>query len=186
MVEEYRPDIYRRARVARQRTCLIGELVGPDREDLYLEYKPTMRWDLRTAQKAAYLEDAVVKTIAGFANSHYGGTLLVGVADDGSIVGLEPDYATFSKRGQRGDHDLWGQHLSNLLARLGHSAASLVDWEHHQIDGDDVARISVDPSPHPVHDTKGDQPAFWWRDAVGTKAVIDETERDRIIARRWG
>ena len=41
-------------------------------------------------------------------------------ADYGSIHGLEDDYATFSKRGQRGDQDLWGQHLQNLIrTRLG-------------------------------------------------------------------
>lgn len=98
LVEQYRPVIYARARVARQRTCPIGDLIGPDREDLYLEYKSTLRWDLATEQKASYLEDGVIKTIAGFANAPYGGTLLVGVADEGSIVGLEHDYTTFSAR----------------------------------------------------------------------------------------
>lgn len=150
LLEEYRPDIYRRARVARQRTCPIGELIGPDREDRYLEYKSTMRWDVKLGEKAKYLEDTVVKTIAGFANSPYGGTLLVGVTDAGEIHGLEDDYATFSKRGERGDRDLWGQHLKNLLDRLGKSASTLVDWEFHTINGGEIARTSVDPSDHPV------------------------------------
>ncbi len=185
LLDKDRPGIYAEARVARQRTCPIGELIGPDREDRFLEYKSTMRWDVKRGEKAKYLEDAVVKTIAGFANSPYGGTLLVGVTDDGDIYGLEDDYATFSKRGERGDHDLWGQHLKNLLDRLGKSAATLVDWEFPTIDGGDIARISVDPSDHPVYDTKGDQQVFWWRSPVSTDAVEDEAERDRIIARRW-
>lgn len=174
LLEEYRPDCYRRARVARQRTCPIGELIGADREDRYLEYK------------AKYLEDAIVKTIAGFANSPYGGTLLVGVTDDGEIHGLEDDYATFSKRGERGDRDIWGQHLKNLLDRLGKAAATLVDWEFHTINGGEIARISVDPSDHPVYETKGDRQVFWWRTPVSTDAIEDEAERNRIIARRWG
>ncbi len=144
-----------------------------------------MRWDVKLGEKAKYLEDAVVKTIAGFANSPYGGTLLVGVTDDGDIHGLEDDYATFSKRGERGDHDLWGQHLKNLLDRLGKSAATLVDWEFHTIDSGDIVRISVDPSDHPVYDSKGNQQVFWWPSPVSTDAVDDEAERDRIIARRW-
>ena len=113
----------------------------------------------------------------------------MGVADGGSIVGLEHDYATFSKRGERGDHDLWGQHLVNLLARLGQSAATLVDWDYHQIDGGDIARISVEPSIHPVYDTKSAadaEPKFWWRNNVGTTAITDEQDRNEIIARRWG
>lgn len=186
LLEEYRPDIYRRARVARQRTCPIGELVGPDREDRFLEYKSTLRWDVRKREKAKYLEDAVVKTIAGFANSPYGGTLLVGVTDEGGIHGLEDDYGTFSKRGERGDHDLWGQHLKNLLDRLGKSAASLVDWEFHTIDGGDIARISVDASDHPVYESKGDEQLFWWRTPVSTDAITDQAQRDHMIARRWG
>ena len=186
LLDEYRPDIYRRARVARQRTCPIGELIGPGREDRYLEYKSTMRWDVRKAEKAKYLEDAVVKTIAGFANSPYGGTLLVGVTDDGEIHGLDDDYATFSKRGERGDRDLWGQHLKNLLDRLGKAAATLVDWEFYTVDGGDIARISVEPSDHPVYETKGDGQVFWWRTPVSTDAIGDDAERDRIIARRWG
>ncbi|NOX28713.1 MAG: hypothetical protein GXP35_01465 [Actinobacteria bacterium] len=100
--------------------------------------------------------------------------------------GLEADYATFSKRGERGDRDLWGQHLNNLLDRLGRSAAALVDWEYHVVDDQDICRISIEPSDHPVFDTKGDKQTFWWRTPVGTEAITDETERNHIIARRWG
>ena len=155
-LEKSGPEIYAQARVARQRTCPISELIHPDGETRFLEYKSTLRWDVQLGEKASYLEDAVVKTIAGFANSFYGGTLLVGVTDDGGIYGLEDDYATFSKRGERGDRDLWGQHLKNLLDRLGKSAAALVDWEFFTIDGKDICRVSIDPSDHPVYEKKGD------------------------------
>ena len=186
VVEEYRARIYSRARVARQRTCPIGELIRPDGETRFLEYKSTLRWDIQTGEKAGYVEDVVVKTIAGFANSRYGGTLLVGVTDTGGIYGLEADYATFSKRGERGDHDLWGQHLKNLLDRLGASAAALVDWDFFTIDGKDLCRISIDPSDHPVYETRGEDQLFWWRTPVGTDRITDPKERDRLIARRWG
>ena len=185
LLEQYRPDIYQKARVARQRTCPIGELIRPDGETRTLEYKSTLRWDVQLGAKASYLEDAVVKTIAGFANSFYGGTLLVGVTDDGGIYGLEDDYATFSKRGQRGDHDLWGQHLKNLLDRLGKSAAALVDWEFFTIDNKDICRISIDPSDHPVFEKRGDEEIFWWRTPVSTDKIDNDQDRYQIIARRW-
>ena len=98
-----------------------------------------MRWGVM-GEKATYLEDAIAETIAGIANSPYGGTLLVGVSDDGAIHGLEDDYATFSKRGERGDHDLWGQQLKNLLDRPGKYAATLVDWDFFHLDGRDIDR----------------------------------------------
>ena len=182
----YAVEVHRRATVARQRTCPIGDLLGADRESQYLEYKSTLRWDIREKRKGGHPEDAVIKTIAGFANSPLGGTLLVGVADDGSVHGLEDDFATFSKRGERGDRDLWGQHLENLIrSRLGDSVLPLVATEFHTIDGDHLARVSIDPSGFPVYERRGDDQRFWLRTATSTVAVRDPGERDRIIARRW-
>ena len=183
----YAAKVQKQAIVAHQQTCPIGDLLGPDRESLYLEYKSTLRWDIKQQQKSKIIENASIKTIAGFANSRYGGTLLIGAADDGSIHGLEDDYNTFSKRGQIGDHDLWGQHLQNLIRnRLGDYALSLVTWVFHRIDGNDLARINVNPSSHPIYDTKGNQETFWHRTPVSTLAITDPEERTRIITTRWG
>ena len=179
----YAAKVQKQAIVAHQQICPIGDLFGPDRESLYLEYKSTLRWDIKQQQKSKIIENASIKTIAGFANSRYGGTLLIGVADDGSIHGLEDDYKTFSKRGQVGDHDLWGQHLQNLIHhRLGDYALSLVTWVFHKINGNDLARINVNPSAHPIYDTKGKVQTFWHRTPVSTNGK----ERARIIATRWG
>ena len=183
----YAAKVQKQAIVAHQQTCPIGDLLGPDRESLYLEYKSTLRWDIKLQQKSKIIETAAIKTIAGFANSWYGGTLLIGVADNGSIHGLEDDYNTFSKHGQIGDHDLWGQHLQNLIHhRLGAYALSLVTWKFHKINGNDLARININPSAHPIHDHKGKQETFWQRTPVSTLAITDPKERSRIIAARWG
>ena len=180
-------NVQRRAAVARQRTCPIGDLLGPDGESQFLEYKSTLRWDIREQRRGGIPEDAVIKTIAGFANSEYGGTLLVGVADDGSVHGLEDDYATFSRRGERGDQDLWGQHLQNLIrSRLGDAVIDLVAWQFHTINGDQLARISIDPSGFSVLERRGEDEIFWLRTPTSTVSVNDPEERDRIIARRWG
>jgi type I restriction enzyme R subunit len=188
LVAEYLPRIYARARVARQRTCPIGDLLGPDMEDSHLEYKSTLRWDIRAeSAKTGITEKAVVKTVAGFLNSDYGGTLLIGVADNGTVYGLEADYKTFSKRGDRGDRDLFGQHLQNIIvSRLGDAAGSLVGWEFHTIDGDDLCRVSIEPADFPVYEGTGDDDRkFWWRYPTGTKAVEDEQDQQRIIRRRF-
>ena len=183
----YAAKVQKQAIVAHQQTCPIGDLLGPDRESQYLEYKSTLRWDIKQEQKSKAIETAAIKTLAGFANSWYGGTLLIGVADDGSIHGLEDDYDTFSKRGQLGDHDLWGQHLQNLIrARLGDYALSLVDWKFHKIEGHDLARINIEPSAYPIHDTKGKTETFWQRTPTSTLAITEEKERSQIIATRWG
>ena len=128
----------------------------------------------------------MIKTIAGFSNSEFGGTLLIGVADDGTVGGLEDDYATFTKRGERGDQGLWCQHLQNLIrSRLGDSALALVTWQFRTINGDHLARVSIDPANRPIHERKGEEQIFWLRTPTSTIAINDPQEQDRIIARRW-
>ena len=179
-------DVQQLARVARQRTCPIGDLLGGDRESLHLEYKSTLRWDIERRRKGGVTEDAAIKTVAAFANSRFGGTLLIGVADDGSVHGLEDDFATFSKREQRGDHDLWGQHLQNLIrSRLGDAAMTLVNWEFHTVDGKQLARISVEPSDHPIQERKDDQEIFWHRTPTSTIAISDPEAKAQAVAKRW-
>lgn len=70
------------------------------------EFKSTLRKNLRTGQTDPRLEDAVLKTVAAFCNTD-GGTLLIGVGDDGNVVGIEQDGFLNS--------DKFCQHLSNLL-----------------------------------------------------------------------
>ena len=182
----YAAKVQKQAIVAKQQTRPIAELLGPDRESLYLEYKSTLRWDIKQQQKSKVIETAAIKTIAGFANSLYGGTLLIGVADDGAVHGLEDDYNTFSKRGLVGDHDLWGQHLQNLIHhRLGAYALSLVEWQFHKVNRLDLARIHIDPAAHPIYDHKGQTETFWHRTPVSTLAITNDKERAHIIATRW-
>ena len=60
-------------------------------------------------------------------------------------------------------------------------------WEFHTIDGDDIARVTVQPADHPVYEgTDPDNATFWWRYPTGTKAITDETDRARMIQRRFG
>ncbi len=186
VLDYFAADVQQLARVARQRTCPIGDLLGRDRESLYLEYKSTLRWDIEGRRKGGVTEDAAVKTIAGFANSQFSGTLLIGVADDGSVHGLEDDFATFTKRGQRGDHDLWGQHLQNLIcSRLGDAAMTLVNWHFHTVDGKQLARISIEPSNHPVQERKGNQEIFWHRTPTSTIPITDPQAKAQATAKRW-
>lgn len=52
----------------------------------------------------------VLETIAAFLNSQ-GGTLLIGVKDDGTIIRIESDLLTFDEQEQ--DLDTWQQCLAS-------------------------------------------------------------------------
>ena len=67
------------------------------------------------------MELMVIKTIAGFMNA-VGGTLLIGVADDGKVVGIEKDIKTLGSKQSRDGFALW---LTGLLdSTLGPAATS--------------------------------------------------------------
>ncbi len=178
------PRIRARARLAWQACCPMSDLIGPDREDLYLEYKPTLRWGVSRGEGRVLKdrEDAVVKTIAAFANGEFGGTLLIGVADEGTVLGLSDDYETFAGHGSR---DAFTQHLFNLLQRdVGVAAAALVGVDFERFDDLDVCRVHVAPSAEPVF-AGGERQRFFWRLGPATIDVKDGVERQRIIERRF-
>lgn len=59
-------------------------------ENDHVEYKSSLRWNMHIDKRDKKIEHASLKTIAAFLNSE-GGTLLIGVADDSSIIGMESD-----------------------------------------------------------------------------------------------
>ena len=95
----------------RQRDAIILQLereLGKDLntlirrgEDDSLEFKSSFRYDYRLQKVNKALEAVIMKTLAGFMNTQ-GGTLLIGVADDGSILGLENDFHTLSRKDSDG------------------------------------------------------------------------------------
>ncbi len=82
-------------------------------EDQFLELKETLRHDARNGSSSKELEKAVVKTIVGFMNAE-GGTLLIGVSDDGEVRGLERDFKTLPRK----DRDGFENHLNMLLKTM--------------------------------------------------------------------
>ena len=115
-------------------------------ESKVVEFKSTGRKNLKTGEKDLAMEFAVVKSVAGLMNTE-GGTLLVGVADDGSVVGIEEDFPYLGKKNVDG-WELW---LTDLLANwLGRAAVTDVTLTYGVVDGRTVARIAVWPAARPV------------------------------------
>ena len=194
VIAAYLPLIYSRAKVAHQEHCPIGELLLRG-EDAHLEYKSTFRWGLVQAAASKAVETSVLKTVAAFLNSREGGTLLVGVADDGTAIGLQPDYLALHKDG-KDDADLFQLALTQaVLNSVGAAAATNVTTQIHTVGGKAVCRLHVKPSGHPVHATvtvidKAGQHAkkqvFYVRLNNGTRSIDDGAEIEKYVAGRWG
>ncbi|MBT1159998.1 ATP-binding protein [Aminobacter anthyllidis] len=89
------------------------------------------------------LVHSVMKTIAAFSNTD-GGVIFVGVADDGSICGLEKDFQLTNKK--RGDYDGWEQYLrAQVESRFfdGKSINAYVRTEPLVKEGNVFVRIQV-------------------------------------------
>jgi len=67
----------------------IGELIELG-EGINLEFKSTLQWDVINDNINKNLRHSVLKTLCAFLNTE-GGTLLVGVEDDGTTFGLSND-----------------------------------------------------------------------------------------------
>src|SRR5262249_9802702 len=125
-------------------------------------------------------EKVIAKTMAGFMN-HSGGALVVGVTDDGKVVGLEPDMVTLKKQSTDG----LSLHLTEILSRyLGEIAAASIVISFAPVDGKTVAILSPTPSTQPTFvDDRGSQ-EFYVRSNASTR-LLDVKEATSYIAAHW-
>ncbi len=152
-------------------------------ESATLEFKSSLRCGVPDGGFNKALEKVILKTIAGLLNGRDGGTLLIGVADDGTIVGLDGDYGSSPSIGDRDGFEL---HLRKLLSNaLGESAHAFVTVTFHDIDGKDVCQVRIDPSDHPVYVQDEGKSVFFLRTGNATNALpVDEVVK--YYATRWG
>lgn len=116
-------------------------------ESAIVEFKSSVRWDMRESRLNEALKFSTIKTVAAFLNSN-GGTLLIGVDDTRKVVGLQGDYSAFKKTDSRDAFENWL--TTQLLEQFGKPAARYFALDFHQINGQDVCRILAEPSPTPV------------------------------------
>ncbi len=112
-----------------------------------VEFKSSLRWDYKLEQPNKKLEDVILKTVAAFANCE-GGTLLIGVKDDGEILGLDRDYGALGGA----DKDKYELHLRNLLNdKMSKGfAAQRVRADFPTVDGKEICRVAVERSRRPI------------------------------------
>ena len=124
----------------------IEDLIEEGESD-ELEFKATLRWDIKEGIISKTLEQVIVKTVAAFANAH-GGSLLIGVDDDGQAVGLSHDYESLREAGR----DPFELHLRNVLNQhLGTAfVASKVEIQFHEVHDADVCQVDITAAKEPV------------------------------------
>ncbi|MCX6226869.1 MAG: ATP-binding protein [Bacteroidia bacterium] len=107
-----------------------------------IEFKSTLRWDIRAGKTNPAIERACLKTISAFLNSK-GGSLLIGVCDDGSIEGIETDKFV--------NEDKFLLHLWTLIRIcLGRDFSPYISTRLQKMEEKTVCVVDCLPSNRPV------------------------------------
>jgi hypothetical protein len=150
-------------------------------EGPYLEFKSSLRWDIAEFRVNRSLETVVLKTLTGFLNSGVGGALLIGVADNGEVLGLEKDFQTLKKPNQDG----FEQALMTLVSeQLGADLCPFLHILFHVLDNKQVCRVIVTPAPRPVFLEQNNSPKFFVRTGGATRE-LNIKEALTYVNGRW-
>ena len=113
-------------------------------ESKLLEFKQTLSLDVRKGKKEKYIEKEVLKTIVGFLNTD-GGILLVGISDDGRVVGLEGEISLYNN-----NLDRYLLHFKNLVkAQIGEDFYPYIDYRMVDVNGKLVLFVECEASAKP-------------------------------------
>jgi hypothetical protein len=124
-------------------------------ENRYIEFKSTLRMNLHSKKPGKEIEIAWLKGVAGFLNTD-GGTLLLGVTDEGAITGIEQDVFE--------NEDKCRLHFKNLIAtHIGAEKSKYIRFRLVPVDGKTVGMVLCARSSEPVFLKNGNKEAFYIR-----------------------
>ena len=120
-----------------------------------VEFKSTVRTNLKSGKVGKEIEFAWLKAVVAFLNSE-GGTLLIGIDDNGRIVGLEKDGFD--------NPDKCLLHVKNLINHhVGAEFSNFINTTIVEVEGKYVLMIECSPSKKPVFLKIGKNEEFYVR-----------------------
>jgi hypothetical protein len=150
-------------------------------ENNFVEFKSSLRWDYKENQVNKVLEHVVAKTISGFLNAE-GGTLLIGVDDDGNILGLEKDYATLGKKQNR---DGFLLHIVQVINNyLGKEFNQYISIKIERVEEKDICIVEVSDSGTPAFIQYQGKEEFYIRASASTQPM-GMKEANEYINLHW-
>ncbi len=150
-------------------------------EGLFVEFKETMRYDAKKGEISKELEKMITKTIVGFLNAD-GGTLIIGVNDDGRVVGLENDYKTLPKKNRDG----FENHITMLIkTMIGMTFTKYVSTSFETIDGKDICLVIVREGHKPAYLHNGDKKEDFYVRVGNSTQPFSMSEAEEYIKTHW-
>ncbi len=162
-----------------EQTAIVPDLLRQG-ETERVEFKSSLRWDVKENHVNRGLEKVIAKTIAGFFNAD-GGHLLVGVDDDGKPLGLDKDLSTLKSP----DFDSFQRTVNDIVSKnLGGDLCPYIHTVFAKVEAKDVAMIIVRPAPRAVYLEDGKSSVFYVRSGNSTRA-LDVREALSYAKSRW-
>ncbi len=113
-------------------------------ESKKIEFKSTFRFCLKKKSHQHFVSDSIVKSVCAFLNTDLGGTLLVGVSDDGKILGLDNDNF-------KNDDDCQLFFKNKVTSNLGADIIPFVELEITNLKGKSIAVIKIKKATTPIY-----------------------------------
>ncbi|CTQ56622.1 Divergent AAA domain protein [Roseibium album] len=145
-----------------------------------VEFKSSLRWDMKEDRINRGLEKVIAKTIAGFFNAD-GGHLLVGVDDEGEPLGLEKDLSTLKSP----DLDAFERTVNDIVSKyLGGDLCPYIHTVFARVNEKDVAMIIIRPAPRAAYLDESRSSVFYVRSGNSTRQ-LDVREALSYAKSRW-
>lgn len=137
---------------------LVQQGEGPN-----LEFKSTLRWNINKKRAGKEVEVSWLKTVVAFLNTE-GGILLIGVDDQGQILGIAAD--------QFPNEDKYLLHVNNLINQhIGAEYSQFIRFRLLPVRGKQVLLIECEHCTKPAFLIVGKEEEFYIRAGPGTRKL---------------
>lgn len=154
----------------------LAEIIQQGENDR-VEFKSTLRWNLKTDRAERVIEKAWLKTIVAFLNSS-GGTLIVGVDDAGTAMGIDAD--------RFDTEDKYLLHVNNRLQdNIGLSHCACIRFYLAEFADRKVLVVHCRPSSQPVFLKMGKEEEFFVRVGPGSRKLATSEVVAYVTQRRF-
>ena len=163
------------------RKCIIDLIKeGESRE---VEFKSSMKWDYKQDKVNEELKKVIAKTISAFLNSS-GGTLIIGVNDSGTILGLEKDFSTLKDKNKDG----FERELTRVILNYIDIGKVCMEWIRvgfEKISEKLICVVKVSKASKPTYFTNKDRENDLFIRAGNAIQKLDTKEANDYVRVHW-
>ena len=145
-----------------------------------VEFKSSAYYSYKPDVPEKVVTESMLKTVAGFLNSG-GGTLAIGISDDGEILGIQPD---LDRKNMDGDR--YVNSLTTVIERcLGPLASTMAKIQLQSVDGVQVALVHVTPSSEPIYARVSTRDRAFFVRVNNSTRILEGPDLVGYVKQRW-